>query len=71
MKHVFRELVPEHKIEAFRNYKYQGSDNSLLYQHVFSPLCDHLVARYVPPYVASANQPQHRRLSRSPSSASS
>lgn len=71
MKHVFRELVPEHKIETFRNYKYQGSDNSILYEYFFSPACDYVVHNFVPAYVAFAHQPEHRRLTRSPSPASS
>lgn len=52
MKHFFAELVPEDRVEVFRNYKYAGSDNSILYEYFFSPLCDYLVRNWVPPTLA-------------------
>lgn len=59
MKHVFPELVPEGKVEVFRNYKYAGSDNSILYEYVLSPTCDYLVNNWIPPYLALPHQTQH------------
>lgn len=65
MKHIFRELVPEHKVELFKNYKYQGTDNSILYQKIFSPFCDYIVNNFVPPNIAFAEQSKHSSFKRS------
>ena len=70
MKHVFPELVPKDKEDTFRNYKYEGVDNSITYQYFLSPLCDYAVNNWIPPNVAFSNQSQHRTFTRSPSSAS-
>ncbi len=36
----------------FKNYKYNGKDDSILYDKVISPLCQWLVDNYVPPNIA-------------------
>ena len=55
MNRVFKEMVPADKVEIFKNYKYKGKDHSILYEYVFSPFCDWLVANVIPPYLASSN----------------
>jgi len=39
-------------VEVFRNYKYAGADNSIVYEYVLSPICDYLVDKWIPPHVA-------------------
>ena len=68
MNRIFKEIIPEDKVIAFRNYKYAGADNSILYQYVISPFCDWLVENVIPPYLAFYNQTKYCIFIRSLSS---
>lgn len=55
MRRIFKEVVPDDRIEVFKNYKYAGSDNSILYQYAFSPFADYIINNHMPPTVALNN----------------
>ena len=42
----------ENKSNEIRNYKYKGSDASLIYKLFFSPVSQWLVDRWIPVWVA-------------------
>jgi hypothetical protein len=64
IKHVYRsykpmelsfygeEIISKQKFEAFRNYKYAGSDLSILYKYFYSPMADFMVEKLIPPWLA-------------------
>jgi hypothetical protein len=47
---IFKKYIRDEWKENIRTYKYQGSDLSILYVHVTSPLCNKLV-EYIPPWI--------------------
>ena len=50
---IFKEtLIPEDSEAKFVQYKYEGSDNSLLYNYVFSPISQKIVDNIMPKWVA-------------------
>ena len=50
---LFKEtLIPENSEAKFVQYKYQGSDNSLLYNYVFSPIAQKIVDDVMPTWIA-------------------
>ncbi len=46
------EIISKQKFEAFRNYKYAGSDLSILYKYFYSPMADFMVEKLIPPWLA-------------------
>ncbi len=46
-----KKLIDKKYYEVYRNYKYNGTDDSLFYRYIVSPLCDKLVL-YIPDYIA-------------------
>ena len=45
-------LFPHTSQNALKTYKYSGSDNSILYAHIYSPLCNYLVENWTPKTLA-------------------
>lgn len=60
------QVIQPDLVENFRNYRYVGSDASLLYKFIYSPLAEFMVNRVFPPTLASPYKTKYRRISRSP-----
>ena len=48
----YRDIVDESDKKALEQFKYEGSDDSLLYKHFTSPFCQYLVENVVPETIA-------------------
>lgn len=48
------DYVPNDCLPTLNNYKYSGSDNSLIYNHLLSPLANHCL-QFVPKTIAYIN----------------
>jgi hypothetical protein len=42
---LFTPYIQEDWKENIRNYKYKGSDNSIFYKYVASPICEYIVSK--------------------------
>ena len=49
---TYHDLVDDCDREKLQSFVYKGKDDSLLYKYFMSPLCDYLVANFVPEWMA-------------------
>jgi hypothetical protein len=45
------QLIKKESYEIYRNYKYNGKDDSIFYRFVASPLCD-IIVNFIPEWLA-------------------